>query len=653
MYDTKGGNPPPELRGAAEGLNTVLMIFTFGLSTAIGNAYAAEKRRQYFSTKGDKICAEQQTQILKATIITSLDADGPSSVPIHRPARKFLPKELKGARPLKQSAPYYIKNPSKSIRKELFLKVKDGKKTLSDGHSEIYLKPTDKDNEYITWHPHAAKPELLQEKVIYDTTTQKWRYAREGFDTDELEVRIVEGKTMVNLHNEYYELHMNAARQYEIVVEKQAGYKAYLPAYMEPLSRTWHINLHNGRAVFKKKQEKIINNLRVEKNEAYIYFAEKNNNPQYYGTGVVYRSVKAGDETQFNQGNFIEMNGSLLPVRQIVTPGHGVRYEIYDLKAADKPGYSVAWDGQRWIFERPTSVHASRELVRMVERNMFASDADANKLSAPDQKGLRWDKNERSFLQIKNIMVEMHTPKEGKPYIKDRNGKKIELIYEKKKFFPADSYQNTPGQSEYNNKITNKGINKKAGHQRQQNTETVFKPNNLDQLFEYAVNKKGWVGSIKTVEGIKKHNFKIPETIYRAHTGAVLPGESLKRAPGASQSVDDIKAAIIRHSARTSGSAGEVMSFTTLTSKADSFARQYKKDGRQVTLVSIDTTKEPGSFLTMADIILNDGIRLYQEGKIKLATLLQAIQKLVLGENEVFYIKGDIPADYIKTATPF
>lgn len=155
---------------------------------------------------------------------------------------------------------------------------------------------------------------------------------------------------------------------------------------------------------------------------------------------------------------------------------------------------------------------------------------------------------------------------------------------------------------------------------------------------------------IRSVAEIKAADFSIPPRIYRAHTAV---GDSaatgLRRAAGTTTAGDDYLAAIIKHTARQGGSGGEVMSFSTSSAKADSFARAYSTNNNTVQVFTVDTTKEPGAFRTVADIILKDGERLITEKKITRATLLQATDQLNNQEFEVFYIKGDVPAGYIVT----
>ncbi|MBT2375395.1 hypothetical protein [Pseudomonas fluorescens] len=159
--------------------------------------------------------------------------------------------------------------------------------------------------------------------------------------------------------------------------------------------------------------------------------------------------------------------------------------------------------------------------------------------------------------------------------------------------------------------------------------------------------------SIKSIAQLKTMNFPLPATVYRAHVGPGDVSTGLLRAAGAAEAGDDYLSAIIKHSTRTSGSGGEVLSLTTKALKAEGFSKSYNGDGMKNTVYSINTTTNPSAFQTLSEIILKNGQRLVQAGKINPATILGAIDKIPLGENEVFYILRDIPADLVIKSKSF
>lgn len=137
--------------------------------------------------------------------------------------------------------------------------------------------------------------------------------------------------------------------------------------------------------------------------------------------------------------------------------------------------------------------------------------------------------------------------------------------------------------------------------------------------------------------------YAIPAKVYRGQSSAgtrnLLYANIEKTA-----TADDILAACIIHSGSTAGSGGKVLSLSTERSTALRFARGRHNPH----IFTIDTTREPGSFRNIEDILLREGPRLVQEGKIRPGTLRSAIaHALRHEENEIFYLKGSIPDDLI------
>lgn len=172
----------------------------------------------------------------------------------------------------------------------------------------------------------------------------------------------------------------------------------------------------------------------------------------------------------------------------------------------------------------------------------------------------------------------------------------------------------------------------------------------LESLFKQrAQSNTRATGQLESIAELQALDFEVPGRVYRAHQGdTVLESASkgLRRAAGGNLDGDDHLAAIIKHSARQGGSAGEVLSLSADKSIANKFAR-----GRKAPVFEIDTSKEPHSFRTMTDILLNDSERLVLAKKVTRATVLHAADNIAVHqESEVFYIKGDIPSDYLVIA---
>ncbi|MBG6245658.1 hypothetical protein CS369_14295 [Candidatus Symbiopectobacterium sp. 'North America'] len=74
----------------------------------------------------------------------------------------------------------------------------------------------------MTYHPHAAKPELLQRRVIVNEESLSWRFS-DTFDATNLNIEVREGKQQIQLYGEYYVLNKNGEGKFEIVVQKMSG----------------------------------------------------------------------------------------------------------------------------------------------------------------------------------------------------------------------------------------------------------------------------------------------------------------------------------------------------------------------------------------------------------------------------------------------
>ncbi|GAB7522226.1 hypothetical protein PBS_12100 [Paraburkholderia sp. 2C] len=96
--------------------------------------------------------------------------------------------------------------------------------------------------------------------------------------------------------------------------------------------------------------------------------------------------------------------------------------------------------------------------------------------------------------------------------------------------------------------------------------------------------------------------------------------------------MEDRLAAILRHTSRTSGSAGEVQSFTSKLSVARRFA-----DARHASVSTVQASE--GMFMSAGEIIMKYGDMLVRHNKITLSTLRSAIEQFVKeGESEFFWL---------------
>ncbi|PRC93883.1 hypothetical protein [Solimicrobium silvestre] len=441
IYDSNKNikNPSPEQRGVAIGLNFAADILTIGIKPFISALIANNIRKQHYQQNGDEICATRQDHISFAEVATAIDVGG-LSFPSRNKGFSKKPMELMNSAPLPERAAYYSRNRHTGVQRELLMEVKTTAGN-SDGGGKIFLKSKG-NGEFVTWLPHAARPELLERRVIVDESTMNWRYA-DKFDAMPLNVEMIEGKNFIILHQQKHELHVNRNQHYEVVVHKEAGVKEYIPVYMEPLSKSWHLKVHNEHPVFRTKQQKIIDRIKVAPEADKSYRAIDNLRPDYYGNGKVFevRYKDRGISESQSLYEVAEMNGVLAPVRTNTVKGHGVTYEVYDVKNINQKGHPIEWSGDRWLFERPTSVHVAGQLKKAITPELYAKDVDARKLSAPDHQGLRWDANDQAYLKVKNNYVEVNTfishPNNiNRKYIKRQDGSNLYIRFKGDKFHP-------------------------------------------------------------------------------------------------------------------------------------------------------------------------------------------------------------------------
>lgn len=453
IYDNSDGNPSPEARGVADGLNIATNILTLGIKPFISKIIANTKHQQYYQSQGNDICAERFKRLSLAEILTFFSAD---ALPYKTSGltKKVKPYELFNTLPTKGRAAFYTKNPLNGIRKEILLELKQGNGVINDNGNAIYLKPAKNPNEFFTYYPNARNPTQLERRVIVDEDNLSWRYADE-YNSSNLNVKIIEGKNQIQLYGEYYELQQNGIGEYEIIIKKESGIKEFIPVYMEPLSQTWHLSTHNKHPSFTNKQIETIKKIRVKKEDGFYYVPTGNNNPNYYGNGNIYGQRKIGDTSNYTWGRYIEMNSELIPVRNTEHLGQGVLYEVYDSKNPLNSGYPIEWDGRRWLFERKTSAHVSNELISMITPEMSISKIDARKLSAPDHIGFKHSEEGDKYIKINDNYIKVEYSN-GNYFIKKNANNVLYLDFKNNIIYP---YKNLVKNGFDANRIAKIGMN--------------------------------------------------------------------------------------------------------------------------------------------------------------------------------------------------
>lgn len=260
--------------------------------------------------------------------------------------------------------------------------------------------------EFVTHDPLVPHPETPERPVFFDPKSQRVYFDKDFSQGQGYDFSIVDGRKFIEVHGEQFELHVNREKQQLEVRVEQGATSTRLPVYKEKLSHTWHLGILQGHPVFADWQKALINKMKVTLDDAHVTTQIDNLNPDSYGSGKLYE-VRRGDVAPSAPPDLhvIEMNGELIPVRMEIIEGHGVRLDAYNAAAPDHHGRPVAWDGQRWMFEKQTSNHVALVLKKMIDASMLDHKITVRELSAPDQRGVQWDRFNRGFLKIRGGYV--------------------------------------------------------------------------------------------------------------------------------------------------------------------------------------------------------------------------------------------------------
>ncbi|RJL54323.1 hypothetical protein [Pectobacterium carotovorum] len=222
----------------------------------------------------------------------------------------------------------------------------------------------------------------------------------------------------------------------EIVSHTKNNESHHVSAYMEPLSKTWHLSTNNNHPTFSDDQRKIIDKIKENKEERPHYIQNCNNNKKYYGSGKIYVKENINDTGHYPWGRYVEINGELVAIKVTMEQRHGIRYEIHDTNDPSGESYPIEWDGNRWTFENKTSVHVSNDLEKIIDQKAFSEVVAPGRLSAPDHQGLRYDMNKNKYIKINGMHLKLNEIK-GIKFIRMDNGKKIYVDYVNNKFTPS------------------------------------------------------------------------------------------------------------------------------------------------------------------------------------------------------------------------
>lgn len=407
-------------------------IFKYGSAKAL--AVSGHAANQDTTCLKREFSPEELAQLLFDTDPGITDRHAFHDYPVHPRAREF-----KNAGKFVPEGTFIHENSANQINTVKYV-------TINHQGTSYYIKEKNP-GEFWTFHHAAVKPELVEKRVYFDAVNDQIHFDSEMPAGQGLDYDIVDGKKFVSIYGENHEITWNwDKKKPEVVLNKKNGETVSIPAYMDPLSKRWHLSIHNDRAVFSDTQQSIINEISIKKNSNHNYIPENNNNPQLYGTGKTYRATQKEDSSQYILGRYVEMGGELLPTKQRVTPEHGVHYEVYDPKNPNGKSWPIEWDGTRWLFESPTSVHISAGLEKQVTPEMLSSNSiDARDISAPDDMGLRYNKQGERFIKVKNKLVKIyqlqsHPDLINRFYIKNDKGRNFYIRFKEDGKFHAETY---------------------------------------------------------------------------------------------------------------------------------------------------------------------------------------------------------------------
>jgi hypothetical protein len=235
-------------------------------------------------------------------------------------------------------------------------------------------------------------------------------------------------------------------------------------------------------------------------------FRVNNLNPEYYDRGAIYevREIDA-DMSEPVRRRYVLMDGKRVAVRPVVMPANGVKYEIYDESHPAK-GYALTFSCGRWQLQEPTSLQLTDPLIQAITPDMIATDCMEATLSVPDDRGLQWSLDQKSYLRIKGRYIRIVQDKNNINSYRIESLDKsqgINLYYHKSRFWLSVESDN-PIMEKSNVKDEKKATHCKLIKKYLMNAYIHMKENNVIRCFAkikaaLALHAKIEAGSIKQI----------------------------------------------------------------------------------------------------------------------------------------------------------
>jgi hypothetical protein len=125
----------------------------------------------------------------------------------------------------------------------------------------------------------------------------------------------------------------------------------------------------------------------------------------YYGQAPIYELVTK--DAAFSQPvyrHYIEIYGEKAAVKLTSTKAHGIKYAMIDESKPDIQ-YALSFNDDGWRLQTPTAEEIDPSLLDAIRSDMIDPHCTEHMLSAPDERGLQWTKDQKSYLRIKERFV--------------------------------------------------------------------------------------------------------------------------------------------------------------------------------------------------------------------------------------------------------
>lgn len=310
-----------------------------------------------------------------------------------------LPTELQEVEPYIPEGVFIQEIMPQGINTEKYLLVNHENK-------EYFIHDKGENQLWATELSHSSSQSCSQ-RVYFDEAKNKIHFDSAMTTGKGLDYEVIDGRSFINIYGRNYKFIYKPDVQLPyVVLDKASGETLVIPVYQEKISKKWHMAVHNGYHVFDEGKIALVTRLRVPYSKNFEYKGIDNINPLQYGEGKIYDVHNVAQRAHFGLYHVVEINGELLPVRVTLGKDRG-GYEVYDLYNQHDAGMRIEWDGIRWVFFRATSQFVSRKLKNSITAECYAENVDANQLSYPDNRGLRWDRQDIAYLRVNEHYIKL------------------------------------------------------------------------------------------------------------------------------------------------------------------------------------------------------------------------------------------------------